>query len=154
MTHKTLCAANETLTDKFCYETLSKFYLYIMKTFAIVQVGYVKQQRLLELQKKGSYTPPQDPQWPAQWSLVSYKTPVNLFMAARNTMVHLNVYYAKISDILTVCLHKQRTEFWFAHTLMHTLQQHALFISRFKTNFLLIFFSETMGRRRDQLNWT
>lgn len=34
------------------------------------KVGYVLQQELLQLDKR-SYSPPQDPNWTSQWSLVS-----------------------------------------------------------------------------------
>lgn len=35
-----------------------------------MQVGYVMQQKLLQMEKK-NYHPPYDPQWHSQWSLVS-----------------------------------------------------------------------------------
>ena len=36
-----------------------------------IQVGYVQQQRIVERVKK-EYTPPTDPDWRRQWSLVCY----------------------------------------------------------------------------------
>ena len=54
---------------KTYYTWITSFKPYINPSMYI-QVKYVQQQQLLEMEKK-SYTPPQDPQWTLQWSLVS-----------------------------------------------------------------------------------
>ncbi len=44
---------------------------YIKFLVPFAQVGYVKQQELKKMVKKG-YTVPSDPQWNTQWQLVDY----------------------------------------------------------------------------------